>query len=154
MPGSTRSPASLARRARALTVRQAAALGMAALLLGGLVLSAVLGRQAIATALVGSLVMLVLAGQIQARRKMAQEIAAVRIRVRQESEAVKRELAALLERLQFIQRQLLAVVETERLTSTDRHVELMATVDRVTAARRPIDGSGGDHHGVPSQRRG
>lgn len=153
MPGSTRSPVSLARKARALTVRQAVALGMAAVLLGGLVLSAVLGRQAIATALVGSLVMLVLAGQIQARRKMAQEIAAVRVRVRQESEAVKRELAALLERLQFMQRQLLAVVETERLTSTDRHVELMATVNRVTAAG-PIDGSGGDHHGVPSQRRG
>lgn len=124
--------------ARSLTVRQATALAVAAVLISGLLVAAALGRPATATALVGLLVGLGLAGLVQVQRRTARETNSARAQLTGEITTVRAQVNDLAERLEVVQRQVVANVENERLAGSDRHLELLASLGRIEAALRRL----------------
>lgn len=122
--------ADLGSRLRRLTGRQGLAVAAAVTLGGGGAALALAGEQALATGLVAVIGALLLAGVVQLRRRVGQEIGALR-----------GDVARLTERLVIVQRQVVAAVENERVANADRHEELTqvltVTDASLPAARQP-----------------
>ncbi|HEY8473039.1 MAG TPA: class I SAM-dependent methyltransferase [Natronosporangium sp.] len=112
---------------RNLTSRQLLALGAAGVLVVAILVAAAVGLETLTTALVGLLVGLVLATTVQLRRRLSEVEARSRAALAAIQE-VQAEQAALTNRLEFAQRQLVAAVAQERLAAGDRHQQLLSAV--------------------------
>lgn len=132
-------PAGLVARIRQLTRRQAAALTTAACAGGAAAVSAAAGWSGAALALVSTLMVVLAAGQVQLRRRQAQQDADRRaghhelrqesIRLCREVSALRTELGTLADEVECGHRRLVAAVEKERAAAADRHTALQALLD-------------------------
>ena len=114
---------SIARRLRSVATRRHIALVALALLGVAMVISALTGKQSLATALIGLTAALVLLASIQLRRRLSQSMRDMRVQI---TDVAKR--------LDATQRRILASVENEKLMGADRESALESRQRRVIAA--------------------
>jgi hypothetical protein len=155
MPTPGRWVRELGSEARHLTARQTGALLAVAAVTAALLMATALNRGALATALAGLLVGFVFVAVVLVRRRLAQEVASVRVHLAGEVASLRGQLDAVSDRLQLMQRQVVAAMENERLAASDRHAEVLAMLDRLeTTVGRPAPAMVPDRdgHAVPSQR--
>lgn len=132
--------AGLIARARQLTQRQAAAFATVASAGGVATLAALAGWSGVALALVSTLTVALAAGQVQLRRRQAQQDADRRaghrqlhqesIQVRREVSTLRTDVRALADEVEYGHRRLVAAVEKERAAAADRHTALQAQLEQ------------------------
>ena len=118
---------------KAVTPRQAVSLALFVGLCLGAIASAILEHLSWAMAGLAALVGLVFMATVQLRRRMAYDRRATSQQIQAHSgrhtahlQKVEAETADLAAKVDAMQRRLLAVIETERLTTSERHQELLA----------------------------
>lgn len=145
--------AGLVDRVRQLTRRQAAALATVVSAGGAAVLAALAGWSGAALALVSMLTVVLAVGQVQLRRRQAQQDADRRaghrqlhqesIQLRREVSALRADVRTLADEVESGHRRLVAAVEKERAAAADRHTALQALLDQSVPGRPAGEGASG-----------